>query len=82
MTEQEAFERIRSGKYQVTQRTRFSKKIVVFVVASVHIFTIIALVMFYLKGIEPSTLIVSYFGFMGVEVLGIAVSTWGKNKQE
>lgn len=45
-----------------------SDLILAFVILAVHIFTISVLWVFYKVSSEPTTLIVSYFGFMTVEV--------------
>lgn len=63
----------------------FSKSVIMAIIVSVIIFTIAVLVVFVVTGgIEPSTLIISFYGFFGFEcgVLGWIKSVKEKEKQE
>jgi len=81
MDDSEILAGLKSGKYHIKQKTQFSKVIVLFVIASVLLFTAICLYLFYVRGIEPSSLIVAFYSFMGAEVLGLATVKWQKIKR-
>lgn len=55
------------------RKAKFSKRVVCWLLAAVALFTAAVLVIFLLTGMEPSTLIVSFFTFAGGEagVLGL-----------
>lgn len=50
----------------------FSKKLITLIIAANIIFTAIILYIFYKIGNEPSSLIIAWFGFWGVEVWALA----------
>lgn len=55
------------------RKAKFSKRVVCWLLAAVALFTAAVLLIFLVTGMEPSTLIVSFFGFAGGEagVLGM-----------
>jgi len=77
MTEQEMAALVANLK---SKGWNFSKTIVTLVILLAVIFTTIILIIFYLTGNEPTTLIQMFFTFIGVELLGMAAVKVGKEK--
>ena len=77
MTEQEIINIVANMK---AKGWNFSKSIVSLVIFLAVIFTITILIIFYLTGNEPTTLIQMFFAFIGVELLGLAAVRVGKDK--
>ena len=79
MTEQEIINIVANMK---AKGWNFSKSIVSLVIFLAVIFTITILIIFYLTGNEPTTLIQMFFAFIGVELLGLAAVRVGKDKKK
>lgn len=64
---------MRSRSSELRRAVRFSKRVVIFMLAGVGIFTLAMTVIFCVTGDVPDTLITEFFGFFGVEggVLGV-----------
>ena len=79
MTEQEIINIVANMK---AKGWNFSKSIVSLVIFLAVIFTITILIIFYLTGNEPTTLIQMFFAFIGIELLGLAAVRVGKDKSK
>ena len=63
-------------------KSKFSKKIVTFVISANVIFTAFVLYVFFKTQSEPTALIAGWFAFTGTELLSLATIKTKKIKQE